>query len=169
MKEIELIDIFDSNENYLETVKRDDKNRSAGLIKVVHCYIYHPDKGFLIQKRSTKKILKPGIYEITTGAVLSAEEPKKTVYREVYEELGLQMNDDIVFLGKFFSNNSIQHVYFYEDDFDISKLQLQEEEVESVKFISPDEMISMIKTNELRKSDYKNEISGKLMNLIKRL
>lgn len=104
----------------------------------------------LLQKRSSHKDAFPGCYDISSAGHLPAgQDYLSSALRELEEELGIKAEaEDLIFLGihegfceevfygKPFINHEISYVYLYEKEVDTDKLILQEEEVESVKWMS---------------------------------
>lgn len=166
---MELVDIFDKDCNYLKTVARDDSNLDTNhFVKVVHIYIYDSENGFLIQKRSKTKKIKPGVYEITTGTFKSKEEAIDCAIRELFEELSIKKKkEDFEFIGKFKGKKTFQYAFFIKDSININKLILQKEEVEKVKFITTNKIFDMIRHNERRSDEYKVRVINFLKNKIK--
>ena len=103
----------------------------------------------LLQKRSWNKDAYPGCYDISSaGHILAGDDFLPAACREVREELGLEISPDELILagtmqyrfvrqfhGKPFDNHEISAVYLCMKDVDTDKLVLQEEEVESVKWM----------------------------------
>ena len=88
-----------------------------------------------MQQRSLKSKFFPGKWDVTGGAVSSGETSDKAVIREVYEELGIKIdNYNITLIGKeiFERENDtgeIVDIYgadinFSEKDFKINNLRL---------------------------------------------
>ena len=106
----------------------------------------------LLQKRSANKDAYPGCYDISSaGHIPAGEDYLESALRELEEELGIKAeNEDLtdlgmhegyseeIFYGEPFKNHEISHVYLYEKPVDLESLQLQKEEVESVKWMALD-------------------------------
>lgn len=104
----------------------------------------------LLQKRSANKDAYPGCYDISSaGHIPAGQDYLSSAIRELYEELGIKaQEEELVFLGihegyseeifygKPFKNHEISYVYLYEQPIDITKLCLQESEVQSVKWMT---------------------------------
>ncbi|MDO4662529.1 MAG: NUDIX domain-containing protein [Tissierellia bacterium] len=161
---MELIDIYDENKNFLETIPRDDtKKFFNNFIKVVHIYVNIDDK-YLIQKRALTKNIKPGELEITTGAVTSGENPLDAARRELQEELSIvEPKESFVSLGDFRGEKTFQYVYFLKSFINISNIKLQKEEVDSIYLLSKKDMISFVENNMRRSQSYKQSV----INMIK--
>ena len=149
-------DLYDENRELTgETVYKGEPIPEGKYIIVVLVYIQNSDGKFLIQKRSK---LKDGKYATTGGHVKSGETSVEGILSEVREELGLELNPDDLVL--YYGNHSAEQQVFWDDYYikldidDISKLKLQEEEVESVKWATAEEMKQMMKDGEFLRNHY---------------
>ena len=149
-------DLYDENRELTgETVYKGEPIPEGKYIIVVLVYIQNSDGKFLIQKRSK---LKDGKYATTGGHVKSGETSVEGILSEVREELGLELNPDDLVL--YYGNHSAEQQVFWDDYYikldidDISKLKLQEEEVESVKWATAEEMKQMMKDGEFLRKHY---------------
>ena len=149
-------DLYDENRELTgETVYKGEPIPEGKYIIVVLVYIQNSEGKFLIQKRSK---LKDGKYATTGGHVKSGETSVEGILSEVREELGLELNPEDLVL--YYGNHSAEQQVFWDDYYikldidDISKLKLQEEEVESVKWATVEEMKQMMKDGEFLRSHY---------------
>ena len=162
---MELIDVFD--ENGIATGKVVEKNEAhtLGLWHVTaHIWIYNLKEELLLQKRSENKSTFPGMWDISVAGHISAGETVEIgAKREIKEEIGLDINiNDLkkIFVHKEsnfhkkhnWTNNEFYHVFLYEYNGDISNFVLQEEEVDSVKFISIENLEKIISNPSLSKN-----------------
>ena len=141
---IEIWDVFD--ENGIPTGKT--ALRGQGVLKsgeyhlVVHIWIVSPNGQFLIQRRSERKKLMPGEWAATGGAAISGEDSYKAASRELFEELGITSTPET--LNKIFRlkrRNSFLDVWAIICNTPANQLKLQESEVASAKWITPEEQI----------------------------
>lgn len=109
----------------------------------------------LLQKRSAEKESFPSMYDTSSaGHIQAGDEPLESAQRELFEELGIKAEEKdlsfagtfhikyaMQFHGKLFNDNEIAFVYVYERKVDESKLVLQTEEVEEVKWFDVEEVI----------------------------
>ena len=75
------------------------------------------------------------------------------IITEVEEELGIKINNPTLFKqanGK----NTICDLYYIKDDIDISKMTIQKEEVETIKWASIDEINNLMNNGEFNKGHY---------------
>ena len=108
-------------------------------------FIKNSYEKYLIQKTSDEKASK---YSSTGGHVTHNEDGISTIIRELKEELGLNIVDDElqnIALVKHPKGPCIINLYLINKDIDINTLKLQTEEVESVMWMSNNEIISLIK------------------------
>ena len=135
---MELLDVYDNNGKVTgRVVTRGDKTvilSDNEHIAVGVIFIQNNKGEFLIQKTSKEK---GGEYTSTGGHVDSGETPLESIKREVKEELGLNVdNDNIIELGYLLYDRPIRFMFYLKKDIDIQTLKLQQEEVESAKFMS---------------------------------
>ena len=135
---MELLDVYDNNGKVTgRVVTRGDKTVTLNdneHIAVGVIFIQNNKGEFLIQKTSKEK---GGEYTSTGGHVDSGETPLESIKREVKEELGLNVdNDNIIELGYLLYDRPIRFMFYLKKDIDIQTLKLQQEEVESAKFMS---------------------------------
>lgn len=150
---MELLQLFDENKNMLnESIERDKKKElpEGKYFMIILLFIENNNK-FLIQKTSVNRKSE---YATTGGHVTYGDDAIKTVIKEAYEELGLVLQEkeikeiDIV-------THKLAHVgiYYCNKKIDINKLTIQEEEVDSLYWMSIDEINELIKEDKFRKSN----------------
>ena len=112
---------------------------------VVHIWVMSSSGDFLIQRRSEKRRLMPGEWASTGGSAISGESSLTAAARELQEELGIcAPKGTLKFMGRLKRRNSFLDVWFIKCDADISRLRLQKSEVAEVKWVSPEELKTMI-------------------------
>lgn len=148
---MEYLDIYNEKKEKLnKKVKRGDKILANEHILVSVIFIENSEGKFLIQKTSKEKGEK---YAMTGGHVLSGETSKEAIIREVKEELGLDIsNEDIIYIGALLFGIPFGEIYYLKKDLDITKLKLQQEEVEKVKYLSKNEILKLIENDKITKS-----------------
>ena len=106
------------------------------------------DGKFLIQKVSNEKGSE---YATTGGHVTFMDDGFTTCKKEVSEELGITLNDeDIEYVDTIDYKNCFCEIYYSSQYIDINNLTLQEEEVESVSWMSEEEIRLLIKNEQFR-------------------
>lgn len=153
---MELLDIYDRDGNKKGiTVFRGEYIRPDDYILVVHVYIYNENREFLIQRRSRKKKVNSGKWDITGGAVQAGEDSKTAAIRETSEEIGVQLDPDLMhYAGRSISVKHLVDIYFAKAEVDISACCLQEEEVSEVKMISAERLLDALKISDFQNKDY---------------
>ena len=148
---MEYLDIYkEKKEKLNKKVKRGDKILANEHILVSVIFIENSEGKFLIQKTSKEKGEK---YATTGGHVLSGENSKEAIIREVKEELGLDIsNEDIIHIGDLLFGIPFGEIYYLKKDLDITKLKLQQEEVEKVEYLSKNEILKLIENDKITKS-----------------
>ena len=89
----ELLDIVDENNKSSGFTKpRSEVHRDGDWHRTVHIYIFDDKGKLLVQKRSLKKDLNPGLWDIRFGGHISAgQNMDEAVLRETQEETGLRL------------------------------------------------------------------------------
>ena len=144
----EYVDILDGNGNPTgQTKLKSEVHRDGDWHKSVHIWVINSKNELLIQKRASIKESWPNLFDISAaGHVSAGEKPITSAIREVREELGLDVSEkDFEYLftvpqqittnNGAFINNEFSDVYLVKTDLDLSKFELQKEEVAEVKFI----------------------------------
>jgi isopentenyldiphosphate isomerase len=164
---MELLDIRDRQGNKTgKVIQRGESYLDGEYSLVVHIYLCNSKGNYLIQKRSRKKKLFPGMWDITAGAVISGEESIDGAIREVQEEIGIVVNkEDMTFVKRLYRKHSLADIWFAKVDFDIADCILQEDEVDEVKFVTPEFLYQMVSKADHRDEDYK-EVVRNIINMI---
>ena len=156
---MEFIDIVDENGNPTnEVLSKEDTHKLGKWHNTAHVWIYNSKKELLIQKRSLNKDTCPGMWDISVAGHISAgENIVKGAERETLEEVGLKLN--LINLQEMFilkeshfnkkmdwNNNEFHHVFCYKFDGSINDFTIQEEELEEIRFITIENLISELST-----------------------
>ncbi len=168
---MEIIDVFDSDNNSLGySVTRDEIHERKLWHRHVSAWIMN-DKGMiLLQKRSLAKKKYPGHWAKTGGHVEVGEDVVDAIKREVYEEIGLKVeNYEFVNLlkkdkghEKYFAYSYIIYTNLKEDEF-----ILQKDEVDCVKYYSIEELIDNRNNKLFTFSKWDDESFNNEMNMLK--
>ena len=140
-------DLYDINRKLTgNTIFKGDPIPEDNYIIVVLVFIQNSEGKFLIQKRSK---IKNGKYATTGGHPKSGEDSIQGILSEVKEEIGLELNPkdlQLYYTGRSDTERVFWDDYYIRMDIDnISNLTLQKEEVESVCWLSADEIHSLMK------------------------
>lgn len=154
---MELLDVY--NEKAEKTGKvvergaKDDSFEPGERIAVSIVYIENDKNEFLIQKTSKQK---GGLYSSTGGHVNHNEEPYDAIIREVKEEIGIDIsNEKIDYLGYLVVDFPVRFVYYLKKNIDLDSLVLDKEEVESVSYMTKEELMDVINKGLMHKGHIK--------------
>lgn len=139
-------DIYDINGNPTgKTFRRGGPKveLSCGeYIGICIIFIENSKGEFIIQKTSQEKNSK---FTSTGGHIDRGELPIDTIIRETKEEIGLDVNkDELVFLDKIVFLNRLIYTYYLKKDIDLADLTLQTDEVESINYMTRQEIENLI-------------------------
>ena len=154
----ELLEIYSSSGK--KTGKKATKSyiHKKGLFHAtVHVWIFSEKGNVLIQKRSTKKKLNPGVWDVSVaGHIGYKEDIKAAAIRETFEETGIDINaEDLSEIGVYKSVNiypktidkEFHHTYLLKINEDKINLNYKNDEVDDLKLISLREMDLLLSQN----------------------
>ena len=155
MKE-EFLEVYSPKGTKTGQKKSKSEIHRKGLFhSTVHVWIFTEEGNILIQKRSKKKELNPGVWDVSVaGHIKFNENIKKAAKRETLEETGININtEDLLKIGVYRSINihptaidkEFFHTYILKIDKNSINLDFKNNEVDDLKFISIEEMESLIK------------------------
>ena len=156
----EFFDVLDEQGNTTGKIKaRSQVHKDGDWHKAVHIWIVNDKDDVLLQKRSPNKDSYPNMWDISSAGHLTAgDDSLSGAIREIKEELGVDiLPSQLALIGTrkssskpsaSFINNEFNDVYLLRLSLDLSKIQLQEEEVSEVKYIPIDDFRHMIKTRD---------------------
>jgi len=162
---MELIDVVDEQGNKTGEVLEKKLAHKLGKWHIAaHVWIYNSKGELMLQQRSLIKDTFPGLWDISVAGHISAgESPETGAIREVEEEIGLKVDlEDIQYLftqkeshfhpDKDWYNNEFHFVYLCKYDGKLEDLKLQSDEVDSLKFICPDDLMKDLQDEEQSKN-----------------
>ncbi len=173
MTNVEYFDVVDEKDNVIGKATRDECHTKGLVHRAIHVIILNSKGEILLQKRSMKKDLYPGWWiDGVSGHVDSGETYEETVKREMMEEIGVNVKVEELFkikkswrgMGKI--DKEFIKVYLGESD---GPFKFHKDEVESLTFFKPKEVIKMAKKKDMTPTTVKifNEIK-KRPELLKR-
>lgn len=144
---MELWDIYDINRAITnKTMLRGDEMKEGDYHLVVHVCIFNSKGEMLIQQRQPFKKGWSNMWDVTVGgSAVQGDTSQMAAERELFEELGLKL--DLTNIRPHLTINFIRgfdDVYLIEKDVDINQLTLQYEEVQTVKWATREEILSLI-------------------------
>ena len=147
-----LITIVDKNNNVIGTARRQDTQRKGLWHRIAIVYISNSQNEIYIQKRSPKAESSPSMWDHSAAGHVDADEiPENAAKRELKEELGINSNR-LTYISTYKTQrksgkrifNRYWHLYCLTYD---GKINLQEDEVATGKFVNLDWLKKDIKQN----------------------
>ena len=138
----EMVDIIDENDNAVGKAIWEDAVKNKLLRRSVRIFILNSKREMLLQERSRKVKIDPGLWTSSaTGSVISGEKYEEAAQRELLEEVGIKTT--LNFLFKIRQNDSICAVFegFYD-----GKIK-PDWEVEKLEFVKIDKIKEEIENN----------------------
>lgn len=151
---MELLDLYDNELKITgKTIERGQHVPYGYKIPIVAVFIYNDQSQFLIQKVAASK---GNYYASTAGHVQSGEiDFSKAMLRELQEEIGLMAKKSELKLVKIRRYEfKFTFLYLLKSNVSIDMLHLQQEEVESVQWMSIGEIESLCKQGLFNRTHY---------------
>jgi 8-oxo-dGTP diphosphatase len=144
-------DLYDKNRVLTDRVFYKGDNVPDGYyFMTVVVWIENSKGELLIQKRTESK---NGMYGTTGGHPKSGESSCEGLLTEIKEELGLDLSDyDFELITTMKSHRRFLDIYYVKADIDIKECILQDDEVESVKWMNGEEIHKLIDDNKFMSS-----------------
>ncbi len=149
-------DLYDINRRLTgKTIYKGEEIPKGSYITVVLVYIQNSEGKFLFQKRSKRK---NGLWATTGGHPKSGEDSLQGIITETKEEIGIDLDPNKVV--KYYSGREDNEGVFWDDYYvkmdipDIEKLELQESEVEQVKWFTAEEAEQLNQEGKFFKNHY---------------
>ena len=144
-------DLYDQNKKLTGlTIFKDEEIKEGYYILMVVAFIQNSEGKFLIQKRSESK---GGEWAFTGGHPKAGESSLKGIKTEVKEELGIEIDNPILF-KEASGKNTFCDLYYIKQDVDLNEIVVQEEEVSEVKFASIEEIDNLFDNGLFKKGHY---------------
>lgn len=129
-----------------KTMVRGEKTPGGFYRLAVTVCIFNSEGKMLIQQRVSFKDDWPNLWDVScAGSSISGDTSQTAAEREVLEELGLKINleNERPHLTNYFADG-FNDIYILNMDLDLSKLKLQAEEVQNVKWATMQEIFTML-------------------------
>ena len=142
----EILDLVDENDQIIGEVKKSEANKNPQLIhREIGVQLYNDERKLLLQKRSYKKPIRPGVWEVTcAGHVNKGEKPLDAAHRELMEELGFDVDLKYVEKQKQTLFNETHFTYVYLGKYDNETIKLDREEVEEARLFGKSEVEELV-------------------------
>lgn len=162
---MEYVDVLDENGVPTGIIKpREQVHKDGDYHRAILVAIVNNANNVLIQKRSSKKKKRPGMWDISVaGHIEAGQDALSAAMRETGEEIEVTFRWDIAAKDfRYMTSYRCQETFdgtienqFYEFFImretnlrDVSEIRVQEEEVEEVRLVTPAELSRLIKDEE---------------------
>ena len=150
---MELVDIVDENNKLTGQIEERWVAYEKGLWRrTVSCWIMNEKGEVLLQKRTANKIRNPNKWAKTGGQVEAKETVEEAIYREVKEELGIEIPKEqikVVDIHKSDNKNRrFAYNFIFVLNYKINDYILQKEEVAEVKYVTIEDIELAKKNND---------------------
>ncbi len=163
---MERMDIYDSDGNRTgRTADRGTFLRKGEYFLCAHVILENENGLFLIQQRSATKATRPGMWDITAGAVDAGETSLDGALREAKEEIGLKLpRDQMIFWFRDRRRSCYHDVWYVRMPFTLSDCKMQESEVQALRLVTAEELLMILEQMEHRSLNYKKMLTKHLQN-----
>ncbi len=150
----EMLDTFDIDGNFLGVKPRSFcHGENPGCFhKPVWIWFKNSNGEILVQKRALTKKKSPGKWDMpSAGHIDAGETCLQGCVRETKEELGIDLKEsDFIFLKEFVNLRGweLAQIYLAYTDVKAEDMTLQKEEVECVKWLTYDEFVKLLFSND---------------------
>ncbi len=151
---MELLDVFNrENTKKVGQQDRDIVHKNSLWHRQVAIWVMNDKNEVLLQRRSPQKKQHPNKYSVCAGHIDANEEVIVAALRELREEIGLSETvDNIEFIDMYINeeeeNNNFKYTYLIRTNKKIDEFKMQDEEVSELKYVTLDELETMIKNRD---------------------
>lgn len=152
---METLDLYDMDLRLTgQTIERGQRVPPGMMIPIVAVYVYNNQGQYLIQKVASRK---GNYYATTAGHVQSGEiDFAKAMLREMKEEIGLSATKSELNLVKIRRYEyKFTFLYLLKSNVKVEMLRIQPDEVESVKWMSLDEIEALCSQGLFNRTHYR--------------
>ena len=170
---MELVDIVNENNELTGQVEERWKAIEKGLWRrTVSCWIMNEKGEILLQKRAPNKRRNPNKWAKTGGQVDSKETPEEAIFREVKEELGIEIPKEqikVVNIRKSEKGKRFAYNFLFVVNYKLEDYTLQKEEVSEVRYYTIEELEAAKKINDSNYTfcNWDNEDFDRVIDLLK--
>ena len=159
----EFLDVVDENNNFTgEKIERSIAHDKGVFHRGVHAWIVDDESRVLLQKRSMRKRINPGVLTSSAaGHIESGSTPDESMRKEAREELGIvlrELPEPVIVKrmtrGKSYIENEFLYVYFISLNLKEEDITIQKDEVEKVQFMKINNFLEDYELNSEKYSHY---------------
>ena len=151
-----LIDIVDDNDNVTGQATWEEMHEKSLLHRSANVFIFNSKGEIFLHRRNRSLPLYPGMYDVKAGGIVQAGESyEEAARRELKEDLGIEgAKLEYLFSLKFRSPHDNNNRKVFRCVYD-GEIRLQEEEIESGRFVTVIEARKMMAEGKLSPSAVK--------------
>lgn len=166
---MELLDVFDENNNFTGVVEKRDKVHQEGLFhRHVICWIMNNAGEVLLQKRANKVSSNPNKWSRTGGHVNSGESVETAMIRELKEEIGINVKkEELELMSIYKEKSAFGYEFFLNTEFLIDSYTMQLEEVADIAYFTIEEIEKSINNEDFIFFNWDKEIFDEEMKKLK--
>lgn len=173
---MEQIDIIDENGNPTGKIATRDEVHSKGLWhKIIVVAVIDEEGHILMQQRAKTVETNKLKWDVTSaGHIQAGQTSKEAAIREISEEVGLKVKEEDLkyvltyknkkHLGEYLDNQFYDCYIVRQKNINITKIKIQESEVEQIKICNLKEVEEMLKNNKVVP---RNEFYAELLKYLK--
>lgn len=157
---MELIDVYNADfEKTGKTVPRGTTLPEGEFVLCVHVLIQDMEGRFLVQKRSEKKRVLPGHWDVTAGAVDAGEDSCTAAIREAKEEVGLELPPEkMQLIFRDCVHGSFYEAWHVQLPFALEECTMQESEVQELRLVESEELLRILEEFPYRSEEYRRRM-----------
>jgi isopentenyl-diphosphate delta-isomerase len=141
----EYFDVVDENDKVISKAKRKDCHSNPELIhRAVHIIIFNSKGHMLLEKRSMKKDMYPGLWCDIAGHLDSGESYEEAARRELEEETGLEVPLKFLFKFRKDAEKETEFISVFRCESE-GPFRINPEETQFVRFFDLPEIKEMLK------------------------
>lgn len=150
---MEKLDIYDKNRKFTgKTMNRNEGKvelKEGEYVIQVKCWIVNEENKVLLTQRRKDKY-NGGMWEPTGGLAISGETSIQAIKRELYEEIGLKMQENnLKLIDSERDERFFRDVYLIRDNISLNHIKFIDGEVIDAKYVTIDEFKNMLENNEI--------------------
>jgi isopentenyl-diphosphate Delta-isomerase len=134
----EILDLVNIKDKVIGEIAKGKANSDPSVIhREIAIIVYDRNNKILIQKRSMKKVVDPGLWTISVaGHIPRGMLPEKAAHMELKEELGFDTKLEFINKKLIHYENETHFAYLFKGLYNGQKIKIEKAEVDQVKFIS---------------------------------
>ena len=166
---MEILDIYDENRIFTGKTMNREKGKIAlkdgEYVIHVKCWILNNENKILLTQRKVDKY-NGGMWEPTGGLAVSGETSIQAIKRELYEEIGLKVQENkLNLIDSYRDDHFFRDVYLIKDNIKLDNIKFIDGEVSDAKYVTMDEFKEMLEKKKINSwNESFIQLYGKMIN-----